>query len=376
MAATPTAHIRHIDGVRAVAVGSVVLLHYWEFYGSDKNWFLNRLFDMGGHGVDLFFIVSGFCLAYPILRTVRAGGEYAFSPSLFYAKRIVRILPPYYAILALLAIALPLLSLPANGMNHPAGLIQQMFFLDRNVAFLNRSFWTLAVEFRWYLVFPLLALLYLRSPRAFVALGVGLMLMFSLTRVDAIDFGTLPAFMLGIWAADCHITAPPSRKYALPVFCVFAVLAFLFEPTNRMYYADEPLADIAVTAFVVASGVFAPLHRLLTFKPLIWLGICSYSVYLVNDTVLEWSRTRGDVPGAAALALALAVSVAFWWLFERPTTSTALRGKLVGAVQGWLDALLPRLGVPARVAMAGALSAIPVAGPLPSTPERPVETIP
>lgn len=344
-----TRHIAHIDGVRALAVAGVVMLHAWEYHGKVGNWQIDRIFAMGAHGVDLFFVVSGFCLAYPILRSVRSEDKAGFETSRFFAKRIVRIIPPYYAAIILLAIALPLLGLPTHGNEKPGEVLKQMLFLDRDISFLNRSFWTLPVEFRWYLAFPLLIYLYVRAPRVFLLLGCLSAVAYSFTRFGGIDFGTMPEFMLGIWAADLEILRSPLRRFAALTFVAAAALAFAFEPgAYATYYAVEPIGSIAAFCFVVAAGAFAPLRWILRWRPIASLGIISYSVYLVNDPVLEWTQTRLAFSPLAAIAIALIVATIFWCIFERPVTHTSLRESCIAPIQKLLDNLFAALSIPRR----------------------------
>src|SRR5271163_4433651 len=90
------AHVPSIDGLRAVAVLGVIAYHANFLPGS-----------VGARGVDLFFVISGLCLSLPVLR--RAGD---FQRTRFWINRCWRIVPPYWAALALFA----LLSLTAFGL--------------------------------------------------------------------------------------------------------------------------------------------------------------------------------------------------------------------------------------------------------------------
>src|ERR1700730_9077408 len=99
-------HIEYIDGLRAVAVLMVVICHAAKYtMDFHQGWPIHVLFE-GAHGVDLFFVISGFCLSYPILRQVHFGkGD--FDVLKFWARRIVRVMPPYWVAFALiLAVAL------------------------------------------------------------------------------------------------------------------------------------------------------------------------------------------------------------------------------------------------------------------------------
>ncbi len=106
----------YVDGLRGVAIALVVLTHAWTHdppHLWNPTWYHNRMvpgphstvFDYianrGYQGVSLFLVLSGFCLAYPVLKRRAAGAETWFQPSHFFARRVLRILPPYYAALLL-----------------------------------------------------------------------------------------------------------------------------------------------------------------------------------------------------------------------------------------------------------------------------------
>ena len=176
-------HLAYMDGLRAVAVIAVVLYHAicsaaWAApsmsapMSPNPVWWLATLASKGSHGVDLFFVISGFCLAYPTLASIRHAGSARFDLTGFLAKRMVRILPPFYIAFALCTLWTFVSThtgfmQPELGLDFsPLALLRQVLFLDRGATFTNGSFWTLPVEFRWYLAFPLVLALYVRSPRA------------------------------------------------------------------------------------------------------------------------------------------------------------------------------------------------------------------
>src|SRR5215469_8375561 len=89
--------IRYIDGLRAVAVLSVVLYHAAGRQSANWPYWLHWSVLQGAHGVDLFFVLSGFCLSYPTIAAIAAGKHVTFSVDSFLSKRLIRIVPPYYA---------------------------------------------------------------------------------------------------------------------------------------------------------------------------------------------------------------------------------------------------------------------------------------
>ena len=103
--------IAYIDGLRAVAILSVVVHHTAKYNPSLALGALRHTLLEGAHGVDLFFVLSGFCLSYPALAALRDGSTGRFDAVRYWARRLVRILPPFWIALALFAIGATALSL-------------------------------------------------------------------------------------------------------------------------------------------------------------------------------------------------------------------------------------------------------------------------
>lgn len=354
--------IAYIDGLRGVAVLAVVLFHagvHNRALNEAANTPLAFLLRQGCHGVDLFFILSGFCLAYPWLTRVYAGGRTRFSVSSFAAKRIVRILPPYYAaitVFTVLGAALLLLHIPlpepiAREALSVTGILKQALFLDADRQFLDASFWTLAIEFRWYFLFPVLLWVWVCYPRAFAAIAV-VALIGGATRIQSTDLFFLPFFMLGIVAAELHARRIPLLRFAVP--CAIAALAAAAASTasGGWYFIEKgPLWGIAMFCIVVAAGATPPLRRLLSAKLLVRIGTLSYGIYLIHEPVvalIERSASESVGPAAAfalAVAGAMVAGVAFSIIAEQPFVHSALREKLTGSIHPVVKGIFARLGM-------------------------------
>jgi peptidoglycan/LPS O-acetylase OafA/YrhL len=150
-----------LDGVRACAILAVMSFHIsqkadpWDIA---KHPFLSSIETFGGSGVTLFFILSGFLLFLPFAKSLLFQAKW---PSIrqFYLKRVLRIMPGYYV--ALFVIIL----LSQQKYLQPAYWKQLLlfltFFMDSSHSTsrqLNGPFWTLAVEWQFYMVLPLIAL--------------------------------------------------------------------------------------------------------------------------------------------------------------------------------------------------------------------------
>jgi peptidoglycan/LPS O-acetylase OafA/YrhL len=379
-----SARIGYIDGCRAVAVLSVMVYHCltdsaWAQgklslpMGRDPVLWTLTLISKGVHGVDLFFVISGFCLAYPMLAALARDGEATFSVARFFSRRIVRILPPYYAVLCICVVVLGLaplihLSVP-GGMDTQAragDIVRAIFMLDRGTHLVDGATWTLFIEFRWYLVFPLLLGLYLTSKRAFAVVIVACIIAYNFTRARSLDLGVLPAFMLGIVAADWQVHGHPLRKHAALLAIIALDVAFFLEPYTSVpgpdgtevvgfYVQTNTGWHLAAFFFVVAAGAWAPLRALLSTRALAAVGIASYSIYLVHQPLVSYvTENYFTVLGpfgtiVVSCAVSLVAGFSFWAIVERPFCSGhPVHDRLVRALSPKIAWLLERGGLPTQ----------------------------
>ncbi len=317
-------HVGAIEGLRAIAVLAVVAVHMRSGDGSAPSWTL-----CGARGVDLFFAISGFCLAYPFLRTWHTGSPVDISFSRFLARRIGRIGPPYwmalflFALLSLTPVGLPTASTLPDVASALRELGLDAVFLTNRAPVFDASFWTLGIEMRWYLLFPLLLRLYVRSRLAFVAVGAACYVLYFFTPYSVADAGTLPCFMLGMVAADLAIRRHPAIRYALPIaFGTIGVAAW-----QQARDASTDLANPlwhAAAFFAVLTAGDERVAGVLNFRPLAYVGVASYSIYLVHQPILESLAFAGLSAPLAAL-FAIASGVAFYECVERPMLRRGFR---------------------------------------------------
>ena len=339
-------HLDHVDGLRAIAVLGVVLYHCVVHAASPP--FLVGLAASGSHGVELFFVISGLCLAFPFLRSYHRSGDLGFSGSAFFARRVVRILPPYYVVLVVFSLAALTVPWRAAATVAPQGMtphltlpsfVAHFVFAAHMNQLLDASFWTLRVEAIWYLLFPLAIFAYVRTPRVFwiVAVACPIAVLLNL-RIPG--FGTavamlvaLPAFLLGIVAADWHL-----RRFAAPVWLIgLGTVAAIFAAVWEFRHPDVDnqrirfFWDVAAFAFVVLVSRSKALRSAISARVAIAVGVASYSIYLIHEPVIVISEHFG-VPPPVAAAVGVAFGFAFWWLVERTFMSDPVRRPMVACI--------------------------------------------
>jgi len=168
----PKMHIAYLDGLRAVAVISVLVRHAWGLSGSPRiplfGLDLRPIVVMLSSGVDLFFVLSGFLLARSFLRA-RQTGQPAPRYSDYWRARIRRIGPPFWIVLVLVVLFMTPTFIPEGKVFSTEGLaiflahvpIMQTIYLPAFGAYpVETPFWTLTIEMIFYLTLPFMVQLF------------------------------------------------------------------------------------------------------------------------------------------------------------------------------------------------------------------------
>ncbi len=374
-------HLGYLDGLRGLAALWVVGSHFSAFVVPDMAslpWPYVVVLSGLHHArmaVVVFLVLSGYCLALP-----QAGGRtFAFLP--WMKRRWLRIMPPYFAALALsLAVTWPHQLGPVTRQHSPAFLrdavghalmLHDLWFLrypwDQNG--INAALWSIPVEFHLYLAFPLLLLAWrqvriVRTALSGLVLSWVLSYLSQTTVFGEVNFAGMTLLYLGFFslgmmaAMITHSLSPESvRLRRLPWGGIAALsgiagcLLCTLEGWDwyRVYADDVAFFFAAATAAFLVWQHSSPenrLSRLLSSSALVRLGGFSYSVYLVHiPIIVVYCHVLGRVSQAAhhalgpipqlwlalcvGLPLILAASYAFHLAFERPF----LRRKLVSAAQ-------------------------------------------
>ena len=373
----PRLRLHFLDGLRGVASFYVLVFHAMGVKISDTSrlpvplrW-LGSVFGRGHYGVVVFIVLSGFSLMLPMARAASTELNGGFVG--YMRRRARRIMPPYYAALALSIAVLAGYNVlgPRLGLGTKVepealsfGSIVSHLLLVHNVLFdwafrINGPMWSVATEWQIYFVFALVLLPLLRRTNIVVVVVVACVL------------GSLPQLLLpdahnGFWAGPwllgsfalgmlgAHIGFAPSMREswwrmrvpwgALAVVGLAGVVAMIVSGGADSW--PGPLSDGVVSVFALfvvnacwsssvrerSERLGAALARAFGSRRLVYLGGFSYSLYLVQHPVLRLTEKAFDKAGFSRavtvvghLLLVVPLIVAIAWvfaeLFERPFTS-------------------------------------------------------
>lgn len=395
-----------VQGLRAIAVGAVLLYH------------AGVPFITGGYvGVDIFFVISGFLISTHLLQGLERDGRIDFAG--FYARRIRRILPASLVVAVLTAIAV-VLWYPPLGVERVLrdGLatvlyVPNIWFAIQNTDYLAdhspspyQHYWSLGVEEQFYLFWPLILFLMfvmLRRRRRLLVVGIGLLAAASLiagvvmTPLDQPSaFFLLPTRAWELLIGGLVGIALLRSRDAIPewvramggwvgIALIFA--SILLYDDSTVFPGTAAILPTIGTAIVILCGAsptrFGP-GRLLSIGPMQFIGLISYSLYLVHWPLLIVTQAAvGDqnplgLSAKVGLGVVLAVPLA-WLLFRfvetparAPRVLTARRPRTtLWAALAVTAALATGMGAAAHWASVRDVGAGPAVAGLPTYPEAP-----
>lgn len=346
-----------LDGLRALAIAGVILYHLRP----------SRL--TGGFlGVTLFFTLSGYLATKSIMRATARDG---FSYPRYIARRTTRLMPPILVTIALTAvatyIAAPSLLPKVQQDALPSALfLSNWFYIFRNVSYFAAAglpsplthLWFCGVQMQFYLVWPLILMVLCSKTRSRnTAIGVTITFILISTAAMALMFDPMADTSRVYYGTDARaaellcgalaaIAAPRLREMlsgdartpgaskgiskvnVVSVAWLAAVVvgAFTLTGENPLLYRGGFLLLALLTGLIIicVQNTECIVRRLLSVKPLVWLGQRSFSVYLVHYPLLLLMNPATRTTRIAwweqvlQLVLILAVAEVFYRLVERP----------------------------------------------------------
>jgi len=354
----PLGYLSHVDGLRAVAILSVLGFHA-----------APSLVPGGFVGVDVFFVISGFLIT-SILRKEMAQGSFRLTN--FLARRARRIVPAL-AFVVLVSFVVACLLLTPEQLSEFGRSLTATALFGANIHFYNTTdyfalaaqerpllhTWSLAIEEQFYIVWPV-ALLFLTTwlPRkaALLVIAGAALASFALFMVSASDEPTYAFYMPHCRAWELligallaltieHLVVPRRLAQALAGlgFAAIALSVFVLSETAPHPGIATLLATLGTAAIiVVCNNQFTLVGRTLSLRPVVWIGLISYSLYLWHWPVLAFAKIQlpsepSMIMVAALLALSGALAWFSWWYVESPFRGRAgqfrfpVRGALASA---------------------------------------------
>ena len=338
-------YLPSIDSLRALAVLAVIIYHV------DVNYLPG-----GFLGVDLFFVLSGYLISSLIIKEFRKTGTVNLYN--FYIRRARRLLPAVYFMITVGLVVMVLFNEVLLRKSHLDAIFGYIYSsnwwyifhkLDYFDSFGAQSpfkhLWSLAIEEQFYMIFPLLFLLINRKKKSkdgtyklnknflYVVLGLILVsliahiLLFDINNISRIYFGTdTRAFSLlvGVVGAilypmeKLHAKVTPQQNIMYSVVSLVSiatlitVMIYTSEYNTWLYRGGFLLVAILGLIVIISSGKQHTLmSRLLSFKPVVFIGKISYSLYLWHFPVLVLTTPVSEIGNPNIIFVILRVILTF-----------------------------------------------------------------
>jgi len=329
-----------IDGLRAIAVTAVILFH-------------SQLVAIPGGfvGVDIFFVLSGYLISALLMQDMAAG---TYSLRGFYQRRVRRIAPALVAVLAVTSILAWAMMIPSQLKAYSTTLLSVILFISNFVFGAKKGYfqpseeeapllhtWSLAVEEQFYLLFPLLLWLIVRRAPQRVGLMVAVLFaaslglaewgwrhhpdinfFFTLSRFWELLAGTATALWLRRGWVGPTGRAAPEALALVGLALIFAALMLQSETTPYPSAAGlVPVGGTVLLILYARPGTWVA--RLLTLRPMVGIGLISYSAYLWHQPLFALARVQALEGPSTGLMVGLtlasfALAALSWRYVEQP----------------------------------------------------------
>lgn len=343
-----------IDGLRAIAVISVIIYHL------NENWLSG-----GFLGVDIFFVISGFLITGIIITEIQ---QNSFSLKQFYTRRIKRIYPAFITVMALVSFIASVIFI-YNDFNKLRKTIElaiaflSNFYLGLTQGYFDLSanenpvlhIWSLAVEEQYYLIFPLILILAYKKFREIKVLFIiTLILFFILLATSFIPANfykevlhqpniyylsnlRFPELLVGSLLAIYHnLSASKQASNVIAILSTLLLFSCLFLMNNDIAYIPgiTLILPCIFTALIIHTTSQNNIVKLcLSNKAIVFIGKISYSLYLYHWIFIAFAyyitgeKQINNQSIAIVIVLTIIFSVLSYYLIEQPIRKSKLNFK-------------------------------------------------
>ena len=349
-----------IDGLRAIAVLSVIIYH------AKIKIFGYRLLEGGFLGVDVFFVISGYLITSIIFKEFKETGKFSFLN--FYERRIRRIIP---ALFFVILVSLPFawfFILPDDYINFSKSIIFSLGFLSNYFFhFSGQEYisvdslyipllhtWSLSVEEQYYLIFPIILLGFLKFFRSYILILLGFLFLISFifANIGSLNYPSLNFYslhtrlweiMAGSLISYFHINydykfhEQKFHNISTLLGIVLIILPIILYDESIRHPSFYTLPTIIGTSLVIwFSSKNNFVIQILSSKIFVSIGLISYSLYLWHYPIFAFSRIRytgfvshGYLKEIIILILVVIFSLVTYFFIEKPARNRQNRFKFV-----------------------------------------------
>lgn len=345
-----------IDGLRAIAVISVIIYHL------NENWLPG-----GFLGVDIFFVISGFLITGIIINEMK---ENRFSFKDFYTRRIKRIYPAFITVMAIVSFFASALFI-YNDFNQLrktielAAVFSSNFYLGFKQGYFDLNatenpvlhIWSLAVEEQYYLIFPLFLLFSYKKSRnlkSIFKLTTILFIVFLLTSFIPNSFykdvlhqpntyylsnlrfpELLIGSLLAIYSINKSIKQSISQKTVAALSFILLLTCLYFYHKNLIFI---PGLSLVLPCLLAALVIYTTtqesiVKKLLSTKPMVFIGKISYSLYLYHWIFISFAyyitgtKQIDNQIVSLVIVLTILFSILSYYFIEQPIRKSKLNFK-------------------------------------------------
>ena len=336
-----------IDGLRAIAVGIVILYH------SKISLFGHKYFEGGFIGVDIFFVISGYLITSIIFKELITTGS--FNLKYFYERRIRRILPVLLFVMLVSFLFAWMYLLPisfidfSNSILYSLGFSSNFFFHYSGQEYASPSglykpflhTWSLSVEEQFYIIFPATLLITFKYFRKYLAhiLIIACLISLGLAEWTSRNYPSLSfyflhtrlwEFLAGSILAYYEVTRGQRSNFKI-LNLILPLVGLLLIAHSVFFFDDEIFhpsiltlsSIIGVCMIIWFSNKDEFITKILSSKLFVGIGLISYSLYLWHYPIFAFSRVTGftfenKIGQILSVVIIFILSVASYYLIEKP----------------------------------------------------------